>query len=99
MKITKHPFGFNYKDIYPEAKMIGGFEGGAIHKATKKGKYYLIIDEGTMADFLDDDDRDLLDELVQIIEFESESKLNNYLKKHHGKIFPRSTSNKNRTKK
>lgn len=77
MKVTKHPFGFNYKDIYPDAKMIGSFEGGALYKAIKKDKYYLIIDEGTIADFLADDDRELLNELVKIIEFESESKLNN----------------------
>lgn len=98
MKVTKHPFGFNYKDIYPDAKIIGAFEGGAIYKATKKRKYYLIIDEGTMADLLDDNDRDLLKELVQIIEFESENRLINYLKKNYGKISLRSAGNKSRTK-
>ena len=79
MKITKHPIGFNYREIFPNVKMIGGFEGGAIYKATKDSKYYLIIDEGTLADFLDEDDQDLLDQLVKVIEFETEEELNNYL--------------------
>jgi hypothetical protein len=79
MKTSKHPFGFNYKELYPNAKMIGGFEGGAIYKAVKDEKHYLIIDEGTLADFLDEDDKDLLDQLVKVIEFETEEELNKYL--------------------
>lgn len=86
MKITKHPIGFNYRELFPNAKMIGGFEGGAIYKATKENKYYLIIDEGTLADFLDKDDQDLLDQLVKVIEFETEEELENYLQEHNGRI-------------
>lgn len=66
--------------------MIGGFEGGAIYKASKDGKFYLIIDEGTLADFLDEDDQDILDQLVKIIEFENEDELNNYLGERYGKF-------------
>ena len=86
MKPNKYPIKFHFKEIYPEAKMIGGFEGGAIYKAVKDNKYYLIIDEGTMADFLDEDDRDLLDQLVKVIEFETEEELNQYLGERYGKF-------------
>ncbi len=86
MKISKHPFRFNYKEIYPDLKAIGGFEGGAIYKATKDNKYYLIVDESTMADMLDEDDQDLLDQSVKIIEFENEDELNNYLEERSGRF-------------
>jgi len=86
MKISKHPFRYNYRELYPDAKMIGEFEGGAIYKAEKNDKYYLIIDEGTMADFLDEDDKDLLNQLVKIIEFETEEELNNYLGERYRKF-------------
>lgn len=86
MKITKHPIGYYYKEIYPFAKMIGGFEGGAIYKASKVDKHYLIIDEGTLADFLDEDDKDLLDQLVKVIEFDTEEELNKYLAERYGKF-------------
>ena len=32
-----------------------------------------------MADFLDEDDKDLLNQLVKIIEFETEEEVNHYL--------------------
>jgi len=62
-----------------DSLLIGGFEGGTIYKATKENKHYLIIDGGTLADFLDEDDKDLLDQLIKIIEFDSEEELNNYI--------------------
>lgn len=89
MKKSFFPFNFNYKEIYSEIRIIKGFEGGAIYTATKDSKYYLIVDEGTLADFLNDDDGDLLNQLVKIIEFETEEGLNNYLKEHYGKIYIR----------
>jgi len=86
MKIYKHKFGFNYRELFPDSKMIGGFEGGVVYKASKEGKSYLIIDEGTLADFLDEDDQDVLDQLIKIIEFENEDELNNYLGEQYGKF-------------
>lgn len=86
MIIYKHKFGFNYRELFSDSKMIGGFEGGAVYKASKEGKSYLIIDEGTLADFLDEDDQDILDQLVKIIEFENEDELNKYLQEHYAAI-------------
>lgn len=89
MIITKHPFRYKYKPEFPDLQEISAFEGGAIYKATKDNKHYLIIDEGTMADFLDEDDKDLLNQLVKIIEFETKEELNHYLgeRNAHNKIF------------
>ncbi len=86
MKAQQHPFGFNYKEIYPDARLIKVFEGGRTYKATKGGKYYLIIDEGPLADFLDEDDKDILDQLIKVIEFETEEELNQYLRERYGKF-------------
>mgnify|MGYP007023836002 CR=1 FL=1 len=86
MLITKYPVGFIYKVIYPNAKLIGGFEGGAIFHAIKDNKHFLIIDEGALADFFDEDDQDLIEQLVKVIEFENEKELNNYLEEHSGRF-------------
>lgn len=94
MRVTKHPFQYNFRDKFPDAKMIGGFEGGAIYKATKNGKHYLIVDEGTLADILDEDDQDLLDQLVKVIEFDTEEELNHYLGERYGKFSFRRAGNK-----
>lgn len=86
MKISRHPFQFNFRVQFPDAKMIGGFEGGAIYRSVKNNKHYLIIDEGTLADFLDEDDRDLLNQLIKIVEFENEDELNHYLGDRYASI-------------
>jgi len=86
MHITKHHFRYNYKAEFPNLKEIAAFEGGTIYKATKDNKLNLIIDEGTLADFLDEDDKDLLDQLIKIIEFETKEGLENYIQEHNGRI-------------
>lgn len=86
MKITKHPFRYKFKEKFPDAKKIGGFEGGSVYRAFKDNKHYLIIDEGTLADFVEEKDKDLLNQLVKVIEFETEEELNKYLGDKNGRI-------------
>lgn len=86
MKISKHPFRYNFSEQFPDKREIGGFEGGVIYQATKDNRHYLVIDEGTMSEFLDDDDRDVMDQLVKVIEFETEEELKQYLKEQDGRI-------------
>lgn len=86
MNTTTHPSGYKYREQFPDAIMIGGFEGGAIFQAIRDSKHYLIIDESTLSDFLDEDDKDLLDQLVKIIEFDTKEELNHYLGAHYGKF-------------
>ena len=56
------------------------FEGGAEFVAEKDGKFYLIRDERTMADFIPEGDEDLLDKILTVLEFDSEGELNDYIR-------------------
>ncbi len=57
-------------DQFPGRVMLRAFEGGAVYVAEQGGKFYLIQDEGTLADFLNEEDLANLD-LVTIFEFDS----------------------------
>ncbi len=39
---------------------MSGFEGGAVYSAQRAGEFVLITDESTMAEFVDDEDIDLV---------------------------------------
>ena len=78
MKIKELGRNDSYEDDFPEKTMLKGFEGGAVYLSEKNGKYYLILDEGTMAWILDEED--LPDCLVKIIEFDSVDERNDYIK-------------------
>jgi hypothetical protein len=76
MRIEKHPFGFDVCDQFPNARPFRGWEGGCAYRAEREGKAFVIIDEGTMADFLDECDpqeREVLKQLVSVIEFDNEA--------------------------
>ena len=67
-----------YEDDFPEKTLLKGFEGGSVYLSDKGGKFYLILDESTMASILDEED--LPDELVKIIEFDTVEERNDYIK-------------------
>ena len=70
-RIERHPFGYPWRDRFPNALRVAGFEGGAVYRAEGEGAYWLIKDEGTMADFLDpDEDADILASLVSLERYE-----------------------------
>ncbi len=59
-------------DNFPDRVLLNGFCGGAAYTADRAGKFYIIQDEGTMADFLSEDDLvDMKDELVKVLEFDT----------------------------
>ncbi len=65
-----HPFGYRWHERFPNATRVAGFEGGAVFAADAEGAFWLIKDEGTMADFLDSvEDADLLARLVTLERF------------------------------
>jgi hypothetical protein len=73
MWMESHPYDYPIAKYFPERRAFSGFEGGGLWLAEKDGGYYVIIDEGSMADFLiPGEDDDLLNELVKIHEFDSE---------------------------
>lgn len=80
MRIETHPFNYQIEKNFPFRQRLASFEGGDVWLAENDDFYYIIVDEGTMADFLiPDEDDDLLNELVKIYEFDSESDRQRYI--------------------
>ena len=64
-------------DYFPDKTLLKGFEGGAVYLAEDGEKFYLILDESTMASILDEED--LPDELVKTIEFATVEERDEYI--------------------
>ena len=56
---------------------IAGFEGGAIYFADEDGKFFLIINETALLDFLNDDDRDGF-QPITVMEFSTSTERQHY---------------------
>ena len=67
---------------FPDKRLLRGFEGGAVYTAEREGRFYLITDEGTMADLLDEEDREGLT-FGSVREFESEAEALAYARSRH----------------
>ena len=65
-------------DYFPDKTVLKIFEGGIVYLAEDGEKFYLIIDESTMASILDEED--LPDELVKTIEFDTVKERDEYIK-------------------
>ena len=73
MRTEHFPWNIDLASRFPQQREVFGFEGGCISIADADGKSYIIVDEGTMADFLlesDPTDAKVLAELVTVIEFD-----------------------------
>jgi hypothetical protein len=68
---------------FPDMQVVRHFEGGSVYSAEDGTRWYLIIDEGTMADFLLEEDEDLVGDLVKVLEFETLSERESYLLKRN----------------
>lgn len=66
---TAYPWNHDWSADFPDARFVLGMEGSATYAAERGGKAYLIVDEGTLGEFLDEDDP-LLARLVKVIEFD-----------------------------
>ena len=65
-------------DYFPDKTVLKIFEDGIVYLAEDGEKFYLIIDESTMASILDEED--LPDELVKTIEFDTVEERDKYIK-------------------
>ena len=65
-------------DYFPDKTVLKIFEGGIVYLAEDGEKFYLILDESTMASILDEED--LPDELVKTIEFDTLKERDEYIK-------------------
>ena len=78
------PFGFPIRDEFPNAEERWVGEGTTVFTASKDSRLQIIIDSGTLADFLDSDvDSDLLGSLVTVHDFDDESARDQYLAAHY----------------
>lgn len=66
-RVEHHPAGDPWRERFPDARTIALFEGGEVHASDAEGGFWLIKDEGTLADLLDpEEDADLLARLVSL---------------------------------
>lgn len=70
-------------DEFPDRKRVAAFEGGAVYTAERDGRYYVVIDEGTMADLLSEEDAAGL-EFVRTLEFAAVAERTAYLVRRFG---------------
>lgn len=78
--MESHPYNYPIEKVFPERRLLSGFEGGSLWLAEKEGRYYLIADEGTMADYLmPGEDDDLLNVMVKVYEFEDDSERQRFI--------------------
>jgi hypothetical protein len=68
LHVQSFPAGHALHERFPERRLLAAFEGGAVHAADAGGLAFLIVDEGTLADFLDDDP-DLVEALIGVYAF------------------------------
>ena len=67
----EHPFGYDWPARFPEHVQVQVGEGWAVFSAQGEGAWWLIFDEGTLADFLDPvDDSEVLASLVRLERFD-----------------------------
>jgi hypothetical protein len=83
MRIEEHPYNYQSKKRFPDMRILLEMEGGRILLAEKDERFYIIVDEGTMADFLSGDDENMREALVQVYEFETEGEREAYIEARH----------------
>lgn len=52
----RYPAGYAYSARFPTIRCFAGAEGGAVYTADAPDGFYVVTDEGTLAEFLDDED-------------------------------------------
>ncbi|MEO7000788.1 MAG: hypothetical protein ABI068_03210 [Ktedonobacterales bacterium] len=86
MRRHSYPYDYDLKSRFPQRRSAFGWEGGGLEiaedGAEHNRRYYVIFDEGTMADFLDPTDptdAEVLSQLITVLEFDSEAERNAYV--------------------
>lgn len=63
--VEYHPARYGWKSRFEDVRVIEKKEGGATYAATGEGAYWVVSDEGTLADFLLEDEHDGLIRLTR----------------------------------
>jgi len=78
MRIERHPYWFSVRSAFPNARAFRHWDTCRAYKAERDQKPFLILDDGTIADFLDEGDP-MLNECVSVIEFDNEAEREAYI--------------------
>jgi len=70
-------------ESFSNRRRVAAFEGGALYTAEKGGKYWVLVDEGTMRDFLSGEDAEGI-EFVKTVPFETAEERDRYLRERYG---------------
>ena len=69
--VEQHPAGYEWSARFPEYERLLAGEGWVMFTARGEGAWWLVFDEGTLADFLDPvEDAALLATLVRLERFD-----------------------------
>lgn len=63
--IEHQPARYEWRSRFEDVRVLDKMEGGAVYAATGEGAYWIVIDEGTLADFLPEDEHDGLIRLMR----------------------------------
>jgi hypothetical protein len=55
-RIDRHPYNYPWRERFPDAEPVLRGEGGAVYAAEAEDAWWLIYDEGSMADLVEDED-------------------------------------------
>ena len=50
-EVERHPAGYRWSQRFPDHEEVLLVEGGAVYAARGEGAFWVIMDEGTLADF------------------------------------------------
>ena len=57
MRIERRPYDFEIRTEFPDARLFKVWDGGGAFKAEREGKFFVITDGSTIAEFLDEADQ------------------------------------------
>jgi hypothetical protein len=84
LETERLPFDTNLEGRFPRRRKLAVGEGWVLYEAECDGWPYLILDEGTLADFISPEDEHLLEQLVTVMRFESHAHRRAYVENRYG---------------
>jgi hypothetical protein len=72
--VEQLPSSHRWKDRFGKIQVLSRMEGGAIYSAVGEDSFWIIYDEGTMADFLGPEDADLIPQLLRLERYKDQER-------------------------
>lgn len=71
--VEAHSHEYPWRKRFPDAELLEAREGGAVYATAAEGAWWIIFDEGTMIEFLDDEDADIGHALVTLRRYDDQA--------------------------